>query len=213
MNKRIGMYSSILNVVSITTFAIAMLVGSNFVSYIASMFIAFSFIPMICSYIHYSASNKKAAGYTALAFASIYAVFIFIVYFAQVTTVVLENLNEDIINLIDYQNFSLFFNYNLFGYGIMALATFFIGLTIEPSNTANKWLKNLLIIHGIFFFSGMILPMLGVFNTATQGADLIGVIILEFWCAYFIPIGILSFFNFKHRKNGDLKLSSEDSQK
>lgn len=94
MNKQLGMYSSIINVVSIAIFAIAMLIGSNFVSYISSMFIAFSFIPMICSYIHYSANDKKAVGYTALAFASVYAVFIFIVYFAQVTTVALENLNE-----------------------------------------------------------------------------------------------------------------------
>jgi len=199
MNKKIGLYSSIINVVSVAMFAIAMLIGSNFVSYISSMFIAFSFIPMICSYVHYCASDKKTAGYTALAFASIYAVFIFIVYFAQLTTVALENLNEDIINIIDYQKFSLFFNYNLFGYGIMALATFFIGLTIEPSNTANKWLKCLLIIHGIFFFCGLIIPMLGLFNSNTQGSDLIGTLILEFWCAYFIPIGILSFFNFKRK--------------
>ncbi len=41
----------------------------------------------------------------------------------------------------------LLFSYDLLGYGMMALSTFFIGLTIKPKNKKDKWLKYLMMIH------------------------------------------------------------------
>ena len=81
----------------------------------------------------------------------------------------------------------------------MALSTFFIGLTITPKTKSDKWLKWLLIIHGVFFISCLIMPMLGLFSAEMQGADWIGTVVLEFWCAYFIPVGVLSFVHFKNK--------------
>lgn len=73
MNKKIGMFSSIINVIAVFCFAICMLIGSDFGSYFSSMFIAFSFIPMICAYAFFSKENSKVAGFTAIAFSAIYA--------------------------------------------------------------------------------------------------------------------------------------------
>jgi hypothetical protein len=177
-----------------------MLLGSNFGSYFVCMFIAFSFVPMMCAFCTYSTQENRAAGYTSMIFSGIYAVLILLVYFAQVTAVQLDGLNEQALQIIDYSKFGLFFSYDLLGYGLMALSTFFAGLTIKPMSKSDKWLKWLLIIHGIFFICCFIMPMLGLFSTEMQGVDWIGTAILMFWCVYFAPIGVLSFLYFKNKK-------------
>lgn len=68
-----------------------MLFRFNYGSYFSSMFIAFSFVVMTCCYAYVAAQKYKLAGYISIAFASIYATIILLVYFAQLTTV---RLNE-----------------------------------------------------------------------------------------------------------------------
>ena len=201
MNRKIGMISSLINVFSVVSFAICMLAGFNFGNYFGSMFIAFSFVPMITSFIIDCDKDKKVAGYTAMIFSGMYATFILAVYFAQVTSVLNDDLPIEALRILDFQKFGLLFNYDLLGYGLMSLATFFIGLTIDVNNKVDKWLKSLLLIHGIFFISCFVIPMLGLFTAEMKGQDLIGVIILEFWCLYFIPVGILTFLHFKNNVN------------
>jgi isoprenylcysteine carboxyl methyltransferase (ICMT) family protein YpbQ len=80
---------------------------------------------------------------------------------------------------------------------MMALSTFFIGITINAKKKLDRWLKYLMMIHGIFFLSCFIMPMTGVFSSMSNGETSIGgVIALEFWCVYFIPIGVLSVIHF-----------------
>lgn len=88
--------------------------------------------------------NRKTAGYSAMIFSGVYAVIILLVYFAQTTAVRLDRLNQQAMQILDYNKFGLFFSYDLLGYGIMALSTFFIGLTIQPKNAPDKALKWLL---------------------------------------------------------------------
>jgi hypothetical protein len=146
-----------------------------------------------------SEKEKKAPGLTAVAFASVYAVLIGLVYFAQLTTVHLSVLDEQAASLLDYSNFGLLFNYDLLGYAFMALSTFFIGLTIAPENRADKWLSGLLLAHGVFALPCLIMPMLGIFKPGMEGGSIIGTLVLEFWCVYFLPIGALSYHYFKKR--------------
>jgi hypothetical protein len=199
MNRKIGMIGSLVNALAVFAFALCMLIGTDSGSYLSSMFIAFGFIPMAAAFCHYSDGDKKAAGYVSLVFSAIYAAFILAVYFAQVTTVSRGGLNEPAAQILDYSRFGLFFNYNLLGYGLMALATFFAGLTVTVRTTADKWLKRLLIIHGVFFLSCFIIPMAGIFTPGMSGEKWIGTAVLEFWCVYFLPVGILSFFHFKNK--------------
>ncbi len=198
MNRKIGLYSAVVNVIAVVAFAICMIFAWTYGSYLVCMFIAFSFIPLISAFCATSEAENKAAAYTSLAFAGVYGVFILVVYFAQVTSVANDTLTEQAKQILDYQKFGLFFSLDLLGYGLMALSTFFAGLTIKVKNKIDKWLKRLLMIHGIFFISCFIMPMLGVFSPDTQGAEWIGILVLEFWCVYFIPIGILSFLHFKN---------------
>lgn len=198
MNRKIGIICSIINCVCVVLFAICMLCNFEYGSYFVCMFIAFSFVPMISSFSYESEPDRKVAGYSAVAFAGVYTVIILLVYFAQLATVRLGGLNEQAMKLINFKSYGLFFSYDLLGYGLMALSTFFAGLTINAKNRIDKWLKWLLIIHGVFFVSCLIIPMLGVFSADLQNADLIGVALLEFWCVYFSSISILSFLHFKN---------------
>ena len=191
MDRKIGMTVSLVNAAAVGAFALSMVVGSPFLSYLSSMFIAFSFVPMMCASCSYADPSRKAAGMAAVGFGAMYGGIILLVYFAQVTTMRLETLTAQAGTLLDYQQFSLFFNYDLLGYGLMALSTFFAGLTLQGKGI----LKGLLLGHGVFFFSCQIVPMLGVF--APGGDPMIGTVPLELWCLYFIPIGVLSYGFFR----------------
>lgn len=194
MNRKIGMYCSIINLISVIGFAISMLLGFYMGSYFSSMFIAFSFVPMICGYAHFSEKSRKLAGYIGVAFSAMYAAIILLVYFAQITTVRLVSLTGEAAAILDFQQFGLLFNYDMLGYALMALSTFFAGLTVNADLKTDKWLKYLLMIHGIFFVSCLISPMLGLFQADSPAW--IGVAVLEFWCLYFCPISVLSFLHF-----------------
>lgn len=196
MNRKIGMLSSLANTIAVIGFALSMIAKNNIGSYVCSMFIAFSFVPMICSYLFYSKEKARVAGIIAICFSCMYAVIICLVYFAQITTVRIDNLTQQSAMLLDFEQFSLFFNYDMLGYALMSLSTFFIGLTIETKTKTDKGLKILLLLHGVFSISCFIIPTLGVFSSSMVGGDLIGIAVLEFWCLYFTPISILSFLHF-----------------
>lgn len=190
------MYCSVVNFIAVICFAISMLFGFDNGSYFSSMFIAFSFVPMICGYAYFSEKNAKLAGYVSVAFAAIYTAVILLVYFAQLTTVRLNDLTQQAAVLLDFQQCGLLFHYDLLGYAVMSLATFFAGLTVKPQTKTDRWLKYLLMVHGVFFISCLIMPMLGIFKADSPAW--IGVAVLEFWCFYFCPISILSFLHFSH---------------
>lgn len=199
MNKRIGVYSSIINAIAVLLFLVFILTGFEYGSYITCIFIALSFVPMMCSYAYYSDLHVKTAGYIGMGFSIIYATLILIVYYAQVTAIVLDQLNEQAKQIIDYKQFGLFFSYDLLGYGIMALATLFAGLTVGIKNRRDKVLKYLLIIHGLFFISSFVIPLLGVFDPQMKEGEWIGSLLLGFWCLYYTPIAILSGFYFYNK--------------
>lgn len=190
------MYCSVVNFIAVICFALSMLLGFDNGSYFSSMFIAFSFVPMICGYAYFSEKNAKLAGYVSMAFAAIYTAIILLVYFAQLTTVRLNDLTQQAAVLLDFQQCGLLFHYDLLGYAVMSLAAFFAGLTIKPQTKTDRWLKYLLMVHGVFFISCLIMPMLGIFKADSPAW--IGVAVLEFWCFYFCPVSILSFLYFSH---------------
>lgn len=190
------MYCSVVNFIAVICFAMSILLDFDNGSYFSSMFIAFSFVPMICGYAYYSEKNAKLAGYVSVAFAAIYTAIILLVYFAQLTTVRLNDLTQQAAVLLDFQQCGLLFHYDLLGYAVMSLAAFFAGLTVKPQTKTDRWLKYLLMVHGVFFISCLIMPMLGIFKADSPAW--IGVAVLEFWCFYFCPISILSFLHFSH---------------
>ena len=198
MNKSIARIGAIIVIITVALFALCM-VTSKFVSYFVCIFLALGYLLMIAGFHNESGEDRRVAANVGLIFGCIYAVLILLVYFAQTTAVRNDPLSEQAAMILDYSTGGLFFSYDLLGYGMMALSTFFTGLTIFPNNKKDKWLKYLLMIHGVFFFGCLLMPMTGIFrDTMSAGTDnLSGIIALEFWCAYFLPIGILSVLHFK----------------
>ncbi len=197
MNRKIGMVSSVVTLLAVLSFAACMLINSLVGSYLSSMFIAWGFLPLACAFAARAKDEARAAALTGVAFAAVYGVLIAVVYFTQLTAVRLSPLSEEALSILDYSRFGLFFSLDLLGYAFMALSTFFLGLTISPAGRADRWLKGLLMIHGVFAVTCVVLPMLGLFKPGMAGGDLIGVLVLEFWCAYFTPVCVLAYRFFK----------------
>ncbi|MCM1045429.1 MAG: hypothetical protein NC417_07950 [Candidatus Gastranaerophilales bacterium] len=200
MNKVIASMGALIVTISVVLFAICMLISFNFGSYFVCMLLPIGYIMMISGFCNESDEKHRVAANVGTTFATVYTVLIFLVYFAQTTSVRLDSLDEQAVRILDYSRGGLFFDYDLLGYGMMALSTFFIGLTIDTKTKSDKWLKYLMLFHGVFFFPCFIMPMTGIFRSMSDGeTNMGGVIALEFWCTYFTPIGILSLIHF--RKN------------
>jgi len=192
-NQSIGKLGAALTGAAVLSFAVSMIAGfftdTLFISCFSCIFIAIGFLPFMSSLIFlYTPKDKKAVGVTGLAFGVVYAVLIFLVYFAECTTVHLHpELSSETLSIISYGSLgSLFFNYDLLGYAFMALSTFFVGMSITPTDKTGKICRSFLLLHGIFFPCCLIIPMFPVFTPGTS--DRIGTILLEFWCLYFLPI-------------------------
>ena len=166
--------------------------------YFVCLILPLGFIMMTAGLNNECENGRKVAANIGLILAAVYGTFIMLVYFAQLTTVHNEQLTEQAANLLEFGKFGLIFNYDLLGYGIMALSTFFTGLSMKAKNKADKWLKALMMIHGVFYFSCTFMPMTGMFSKMSSGGDgLGGRLALVAWCVYFLPVGILSFLHFR----------------
>jgi len=197
MDKIIPKAGAAITVVTVFLFAVFLAVDFSFGSYFVCMLLPIGYIMMAAGFHHESCDKRRVSSNISMIFSAIYAVLIFLVYFAQVTSLRLEDLNEQAVSILNYQRGGLFFNYDLLGYGMMALSTFFIGLSIKAECKADKWLKFLMLLHGIFFISCFIMPMTGVFTSMASGEESSGgTIALLIWCVYFIPIGALAYRHF-----------------
>lgn len=198
MNKTIARIGAMIVTASVLLFAICMLIPFDFGSYFVCMLLSIGYVMMVAGFCYESDEKCRVAANVGMLFAAIYAVLVLLVYYAQTTAVRLDPLGEQAVQILDYSRGGLFFSYDLLGYGMMALSTFFVGLTIDAKTKTDKWLKYLMMIHGIFFWGCFIMPMTGVFSSMSNGETSIGgVIALEFWCAYFTPVGILSIIHFR----------------
>lgn len=205
MNSKLGRISAAVTGLSVLGFAVSMIVGvftgSATPSFLASMCIALGFLPLICAITGGNPKKEsRGMGLAAVGFAAVYVVLIMLVYFAAVTTVRMNpGLSEEVRAIIDYEHLgSLYFNYDLLGYGFMALATFFASFSVEPKDKGDRAFRMLLRIHGIFAVSCFIMPMFPLFTTGTN--PLIGTAVLEFWCIYFLPVCILGWRYFREKK-------------
>ncbi|MBR6443431.1 MAG: hypothetical protein IKS46_07075 [Clostridia bacterium] len=165
------------------------------------MFLPVGYIMMVAGLHHECEEKAKVSANIGIVLAGVYAVLVLLVYFAQTTTVRTEVLNDQASRILNYQRGGLMFNYDLLGYGMMALSTFFIGLAMKAENKPDRWLKGLLMVHGIFFPGCFFMPMTGMFTSMADGkSGNGGYIALLFWCLYFIPVGLLAWKHFREQQ-------------
>ena len=197
MNKTVAKVGSAVTTATVFLFAIFLIIYFSMGGYFVCLILPIGFIMMTAGLHNECESDRKVAANIGLVLAAVYAVFIMLVYFTQLTTVNNEQLNEQASKLLKFNSFGLIFNFDLLGYGLMALSTFFTGLAMKPKNKADKWLRALMMIHGVFYLSCTFMPMTGMFSKMSSGGDgLGGRLALVAWCVYFLPIGILAFVHF-----------------
>ena len=197
LNKTVPKIGAAIVAVTVFLFAVCLIINFTFGSYLVCMFLPIGYIIMAAGFHHESTDDRKAVSMIGMVFSAVYAVLIFLVYFAQTTSVHLGGLSEDALRILDFRRGGLLFNYDLLGYGMMALSTFFIGLSFQAGSKEEKWLKYLMMIHGIFFISCFFMPMTGLFSGMANGkTGNGGAIALVCWCVYFLPIGILAYRHF-----------------
>ena len=193
MNRTVSMTGAALVTVTVFLFAVFLLLDIPFGFYLVCMFLPVGYIMMAAGLHHESGSDRKVAG--------VYAVLVLLVYFAQTTTVRTDTLNDQASRILNFRRGGLIFNYDLLGYGMMALSTFFIGLSMKAKNKTDRWLKRLLMIHGIFFPGCFFMPMTGMFTAMADGeSGNGGTIALLLWCLFFIPVGVLAYRHFRMSK-------------
>ncbi len=204
-NHRLGLMGACTVCAATASFAVFMLLPGGALPFMlscgASIFIAFGYICLAAGLAAYAEPEKKACAFTAVAFAGVYAVFVTFVYYTQLTTVWQQAAPQDLLTEITYRPGSWFFNLDLFGYGLLSLSTVFAGLAVTAKTRGETWLRRLLMIHGLFAVSCFAFPVLGLFSRDAEGAssDLYGVLALECWCLYFLPVTLLAADFFKRR--------------
>ncbi len=200
LNKMIPQIGSAIVTVTVFLFAFFQIINFTMCSFFVCLILPIGFIIMTTGLHNECESDRKVSANIGMVFATVYCVFIMLVYFTQLTTVNNEHLTEQAAKLIDFSKYGLIFNYDLLGYGMMALSTFFTGLSMKAKNQTDKWLKALLMIHGVFFLSCTFMPMTGMFSKmSSDGNNIGGRLALVAWCVYFLPVGILSFLHFRKR--------------
>ena len=192
-NHQLGRLGANVAFSSIFLFALFMLLPDKVISVslssAASLFISLGYLVMTCALASLADNESKGSALAALAIAAIYATLICFVYFTQITTVWQKAAPEQMLQALVYQPGTWMFNIDMLGYAMLGLSTFFAGLVIKPQGKQDLWLRRLLMIHGIFFIMCLIMPVLGVFTqTSGAGGDLFGILVLEFWCLYFLPV-------------------------
>ena len=197
MNRTLSKIGAAVVTVTVFLFAVCIVADFTFGSYLVCMFLPVGWIMTVAGFQHESREETRVAANIGLALATVYTVLILLVYYAQTTTVRLEAMSEQAARVLDYRKGGLMFNYDLLGYGMMALSTFFTGLSMKAENRPDQWLKRLMMIHGVFFVSCFFMPLTGMFTSMAEGkGGNGGGIALLFWCVYFIPIGALAYRHF-----------------
>lgn len=93
MNRRVAHTGALVVTVTVALFALCMLLGFSFGSYLVCMLLPPGFIMVAAGFACECREDRRAAAYTGLALAGVYATLVLLVYCAQTTTVRLEPLS------------------------------------------------------------------------------------------------------------------------
>lgn len=196
-NHQVGRLGSYTAGIATLSFALSMLIPDKAISgplsYGTSLFIAIGYLCMSCGVAATSGQDRKGCAYASIAFAAVYAALISLVYYTQLTTVWQKAAPNELLDALTYRPGSWIFNLDMLGYSMLSLSTVFAGLSITAKTKGERWLRSLLLIHGVFAVACLLFPMLGIFSqgSGAAGSDVFGVIVLEFWCVYFLPVTVL----------------------
>ena len=160
--------------------------------FIVCFILAISFVVVVNSLYSIADPKHKLWGRLTVSFAIIYAVYICLVYYSQLTVVRLGLVPGDYLPLIEFTPGTWLFAVDMLGYTFLALSTLAASFLFRGKGLAGK-IRVLLIVHGALAIPVALFPALPLFGSAenVQSANLGGSFALLAWCVVFAPICFL----------------------
>ncbi|MDR1779911.1 MAG: hypothetical protein LBR50_04165 [Tannerella sp.] len=187
MNKRIGKYNVIVNALAIFAVIVSGLIGSEALGYIACIVIALSFVQLTCTFAMYGRQGARLASDAAKIFAGVFAAVGLLVYTVHLTAI----LRSDV-NILQGSLPEFLYSLDLLANCLMGVATFFSCIGVKVRSVADRVLKLMLMLNIVVAASCYIVPL--------YAEPIWGVVLINFWCIYFIALDILAFIHFSGRK-------------
>ncbi len=166
--------------------------------YAASLLLAMSVVVMTSCFYASTQEPLRIFGLLTLAASLLYAPFCIGNYFVQLSVVALNplNLSSDVLKAIEFVPGSPTFALDMLGYGFLCLATLAAGFALPRAE--DRALRAMCWFHGALALPTLAAPIMsGIFRSTGGQSNDIGSYVLLFWCAIFMPIGLLFMRYFK----------------
>lgn len=200
MNHKFGLISSLSALVCTLLFLIGLVTLNDSLNYWSCLVLSWAYIGTACALAQEAPADRKGVAGAGIAIAAVYSLLTNLVYYTQLTTVAQDAAGPEVLRVFRFQQGSWVFGLDLLGYGLMALSTLLIGLSMVPAASGDKPLKRMLLLHGIFFPVCMVMPVLDFFPEGSGGNG--GVYALMGWCVYFAPVMGLAAKHFMRQSRG-----------
>lgn len=196
MNKKIGIISSLVSILSLVLFVVFLTLNESSSYHASLLTFVFSFIILLSTINGLSVNRSQTASLVAITFSSIALSIFSIVSFTQFTTIrirsVVEGHSEMLEKVLSTQNGdSLFSLFLLLGFLILSLATFFCSFTINKQLVVGKVLFFLMFLQIIFAIVFLIVLLLMTQTT----------IVLIVWAIVMAITCFTAIFYFKNAKD------------
>lgn len=200
MNHKFGFISSLIALVCTLVFLIGLATVNDSMNYWSCLVLSWAYIGTACALAQEAPADRKGVAGAGIAIAAVYSLLTNLVYYTQLTTVAQTAAGPEVLRVFRFQQGSWMFGLDLLGYGLMALSTLLIGLSMFPAAPGDKALKGMLMLHGLFFPVCVIMPALDVFPEGSGGNG--GIYALMGWCVYFAPVMALASRHFMRQLRG-----------
>lgn len=200
MNHKFGLVASLSALICTLLFFVGLITWNDSLNYWSCLVLSWAYIGTACALAQEAPADRKGVAGAGIAIAAVYSLLTNLVYYTQVTTVAQGAADAEVLRVLRFQSGSWMFGLDLLGYGLMALSTFLIGLSMVPAAAGDKILKWLLLLHGIFFPVCVLMPAMDIFPEGSSGNA--GVYALMGWCVYFAPVMALAARHFLRQSRG-----------
>ena len=192
---RLGFWSAILTALAIVIWvaitAINILVPLHFWVNFSALLIAPSFIVLMASIRANTPQRERLWTDIAMAFSIIYAVIIGQNYFLQMTVVRQNPLAFAVLTMDPTHKDSVFWAFEILGYGFMSLATLFVSAVFKKVGV-ESWIRWLFIVNGVF----AMIAVVGYVLTANP-LHIVGLLSVGIWSITFPVAAVLLAIVFK----------------
>ncbi|MDF2921174.1 MAG: putative rane protein [Paenibacillaceae bacterium] len=197
MNNKFGLVASFSALICTLLFLAGLFTRSDSLNYWSCLALSWAYIGTACALAQEAREDRKGVAAAGVAIGSVYSLLTNLVYYTQLTTVASGAADQEVLRVFSFRQGSWIFGLDLLGYGLMALSTLLIGLSMAPRASGDKALKWMLMLHGIFFPICVVMPVLDVFPEGSGGNA--GIYALMGWCVYFAPVMALAVQHFRRQ--------------